>query len=246
KLLDFGIAKLLTPGNERGDTTLAAPRVMTPDYASPEQARGDQITTASDVYSLGVLLYELLTGHRPYRVSTSSPVEIIQVICEQEPDKPSTAVARIETLPTADGDSEITVTPESVSRARDSEPHKLRRQLEGDLDNIVLKAMRKEAQRRYASAEQFSEDIRRYLEGLPVSARKDTFAYRSTKFIQRHKTSVALAVLVVITLLSATVVTSWQSHIARREREKSERRVAEQRRLANSLITEVQGSLNNV
>jgi serine/threonine protein kinase len=242
KLLDFGIAKLLGPGPGR-DETEAVARVMTPAYASPEQVKGDPITTASDVYSLGVLLYELLTGHRPYRVASSSPIEIIQAICEQEPDRPSTAVARVETIPTGDGDTRVTVTPESVSKERGSQPDKLRRELEGDLDNIVLKAMRKEPQRRYASAEQLSEDIRRYLEGLPVIARKDTFGYRAAKFIQRHKTGVAVAVLVVIALLSATIVTSWQARVARHATEKAEIRFAEQRRLANSLMTEVQSSL---
>jgi len=246
KLLDFGIAKLLLPGPGRDETTQAAARAMTPDYASPEQVRGDPITTSSDVYSLGVLLYELLTGHRPYRITTGSPVEIIRAICEQEPDKPSTAIARVKVLPDGEGDSVVPLTPESVSRARASQPDKLRRQLEGDLDNIVLKAMRKEPQRRYASAEQLSDDIRKYLEGMPVIARKDTFGYRATKFIKRHKAVVGMAVLVVVALVSAIIVTSWQAHIARRERAKSERRLVEQRRLANSLMTEVQGSLDKV
>ena len=245
KLLDFGIAKLLAPGPGGGQTTQAAARLMTPDYASPEQARGETITTASDVYSLGVLLYELLTGHRPYRITGSSPVDTIRAICEQEPDRPSTAVARVETIPNGDGDTTVTVTPESVSKARGSQPDKLRRELEGDLDNIVMKAMRKDPQRRYASAEQLSEDIRRYLEGRPVLARKDTLGYRASKFIQRHKTGVGVAVLVVIALLAATIVTSWQARVARRATRQAEIRFAEQRRLANSLITEVQSSLNN-
>ncbi|HXI91094.1 MAG TPA: protein kinase, partial [Blastocatellia bacterium] len=244
KLLDFGIAKLLAAGPGSHDTTQVAMRVMTPDYASPEQARGDPITTASDVYSLGVLLYELLTGHRPYRITGSSPVDIIRAICEREPDRPSTAVARVETIPTGDGDTTVTVTPESVSKARGSQPDKLRRELEGDLDNIVLKAMRKEPHRRYASAQQFSEDISRYLDGRPVIARKDTFGYRATKFIHRHKTGVAVAVLVAIALLSATIVTSRQARVARQATEKAEIRFAEQRRLANSLMTEVQSSLS--
>jgi non-specific serine/threonine protein kinase/serine/threonine-protein kinase len=112
------------------------------------------------------------------------------------------------------------------------------------LDNIVLKALHKDRERRYLSVQEFSEDIRRHLQGLPVTARQDTFTYRAGKFIKRHKASVAMAALVVITLLSATVVTSWQAHIARREREKAERRFAEQRKLATSLMTEVQSSLN--
>src|SRR5262249_16250966 len=161
KLLDFGIAKLLSEGALAKQTESTARAAMTPDYASPEQARGDPITTASDVYSLGVLLYELLTGHRPYRIVGTSPVEIIRVISEQEHERPSTAVARVETIE-GGRETAATITPESVSRARGSHPDRLKRQLEGDLDNIVLKAIRKEPQRRYASAEQFSEDIRRY------------------------------------------------------------------------------------
>jgi serine/threonine protein kinase len=170
KLLDFGIAKLLSPIAQAGEITEVTSRMMTPEYASPEQARGETITTASDVYSLGVLLYELLTGHRPYRVDSLSLIEIIEAICEQEPAKPSTAIGRTDTSPGAGGSTAVTVTPEAVSKARDSEPYRLRRELEGDLDNIVLKAMRKEPQRRYASVEQFSEDIQRYFDHLPVIA----------------------------------------------------------------------------
>src|SRR6185436_4327410 len=198
KLLDFGIAKLIGASSSFGETTLASARVMTPEYASPEQARGETFTTSSDVYSLGVLLYELLSGHRPYRIVTTSPLEIIQAICEQEPDRPSTAVGRTETTNTSGGMAEVT--PETVSKARDSQPDRLRRQLEGDLDNIVLKAMRKEPQRRYSSVEQFSEDLRRYLDGLPVIARRDTFSYRAGKFIRRNKFGVTAAAVIFLLL----------------------------------------------
>jgi eukaryotic-like serine/threonine-protein kinase len=246
KLLDFGIAKLLAPGPRRDETTQAAVRVMTPDYASPEQARGDPITTASDVYSLGVLLYELLTGHRPYRVASDSPLEIIRAICEEEPDRPSTAVARIETMRSVDNDTETTVTPESVSKARNSQPDKLRRQLEGDLDNIVLKAMRKDPRRRYASAEQLSDDIRRYLEGLPVIARKDTFRYRAGKFVRRHKAGVAAAALVLITLVGGIITTTWQALVAKRERATAVRRFNDVRQLANSFMFEFHDAIKDL
>lgn len=236
KLLDFGVAKLLSPNAPGIELTGATVRMMTPEYASPEQARGETITTASDVYSLGVLLYELLTGHRPYRVSSRSMMEIIEVICQEEPAKPSTAILRTATSPGAGGNTEVTVTPEDVSKARDSEPNRLRRELEGDLDNIVLKAMRKEPQRRYASVEQFSEDIRRYFDHLPVIARKDTLGYRASKFIARNKAGVAAAALVVIALLAGAVTTLWQAHAARQERDKAEHRFNQVRKLANAVL----------
>ncbi len=236
KLLDFGVAKLLSPNAQGGEITEAASRVMTPEYASPEQARGETITTASDVYSLGVLLYELLTGHRPYSVSSLSMMKVIEAICEEEPAKPSTAIGRTVTSPGVGGNTEVTVTPEAVSKARDSEPNRLRRELEGDLDNIVLKAMRKEPQRRYASVEQFSEDIERYFEHLPVIARQDTLAYRASKFMARHKAGVAAGVLIIIALVAGAATTLWQAHAARQERDKAEHRFNQVRKLANAVL----------
>src|SRR5262245_48976224 len=176
KLLDFGIAKLLTP--DPGETvtrTETSVRLMTPDYASPEQVRGSAITTATDVYALGVVLYELLTARRPHQFVTYSPIEIERAICETEAPRPSEA-----------------------ARTHTTAPGKLARQLAGDLDNIVLMALRKEPERRYQSVEQFSEDIRRYLVGLPVVARKDTFSYRVEKFVRRHKAGVAALVLLAL------------------------------------------------
>jgi serine/threonine protein kinase len=195
KLLDFGIAKLLNP--ELSSQTIEPTpmlRPMTPEYASPEQARGQTITPASDIYSLGVLLYELLTGHRPYRVKNHTPQEIERVICEEVPEKPSTMISRIEEIIKPDGTNRVTITPESVSKTRDGQPEKLRRRLAGDIDNIVMMALRKEPERRYASVEEFSDDIGRHLQGLPVIARKDTLWYRTAKFIKRNRAGV-LAVL---------------------------------------------------
>jgi eukaryotic-like serine/threonine-protein kinase len=201
KLLDFGIAKLLSAGDELFTQTIPALRVMTPEYASPEQVKGDKIMTTSDVYSLGVLLYELLTGQRPYRLKTRTAEEISRAITNQEPERPSTALAK-EGHP-----------PSSILNPRS---------LRGDLDNIVLMAMRKEPARRYPSVGQFSEDIRRHLTGLPVIARKDTVSYRASKFVNRHRIGVAAAVLVLLSLVGGIVATLTQVRTARRERAKAE------------------------
>ncbi len=237
KLLDFGIAKLLAPDFAfQADATANVARLMTPAYASPEQAKGEPITTASDIYSLGVLLYQLLTGHRPYEITTSSPLEMVRVICEQEPSKPSTVINRSVTSINENEQTDSRRAPEYVSRLRDAQPEKLRRQLEGDLDNIILKALRKDPERRYSSVEKFSDDIRRHLEGLPISARPDTFSYRASKFIGRHQAGVTAAVVVTVLLLAATTVAIWQARVARSERDKSEHRFNQVRKLANAVL----------
>ncbi|MEJ7606801.1 MAG: DPP IV N-terminal domain-containing protein [Bryobacteraceae bacterium] len=188
--MDFGIAKILDPemAMQTVERTVTVLRLMTPEYASPEQVRGEEVTSASDVYSLGVLLYELLTGHRPYRLKGRAPHEIASVICERKPERPSTAVCRTEQV-TRGSEPSITVTPETVSSARQTRPDQLRRALAGDLDNIILMAMRKEPERRYASAEMFAQDICRHLEGMPVRARKDTLVYRVSKAVQRNRSA---------------------------------------------------------
>jgi serine/threonine protein kinase/tetratricopeptide (TPR) repeat protein len=235
KLLDFGIAKLLRADSSPQATEATATElcVLTPEYASPEQVRGETITTASDVYSLGVLLYELLTGHRPYRFKSRRPDEIARAICEQEPEKPSTVVTRVAEAGETDGDVAVRSTPEHVSLMREGTPDRLRRRLLGDLDNIALKALRKGPERRYASVEQLSEDIRRHLEGLPVSARKDTFAYRTQKFVRRHRAGVMAASLILLALVGGAVATLWQARVARAERARAERRFDDVRKLAN-------------
>ncbi len=235
KLLDFGIAKILDPREQAGDATVTLVRMMTPEYASPEQVRGNPISTATDVYSLGVVLYGLLTGRRPYRITSRSPHEIAQAVLEAEPDKPSTAIGR-----------EEAASAESVSRARGASPERLRRRLRGDLDNIVLKALRKEPERRYHSVEQFSEDIRRYLVGLPVIARPDTFAYRAGKFVRRHKAAVLAASLVVVALVGGIAATMREAYIARLERSRAEQRFSDVRELANSLLFEVHDAIENL
>jgi serine/threonine protein kinase len=223
KLLDFGIAKFLNP--ELSPQTIAPTamilRVMTRDYASPEQVRGLPITTASDVYSLGVLLYKLLTGHHPYQFKTLLPGEIERVICERVPERPSAIVTRTETVSAAEGEA-VNITPESVGSAREAQPVRLKRALSGDLDNIVLMAMRKEPQRRYASVAEFSEDIRRHLDGLPINARPNVFSYRAAKFVKRNRIAVAAASLILLSLIVGLIATLWQAKQTRRERAKAE------------------------
>jgi serine/threonine protein kinase len=228
KLVDFGIAKLLEHGTFASDLTATAMSFMTPQYASPEQMRGESVSTATDVYSLGVVLYELLSGRLPYRFKSRMPHELAQAICDQDPERPSVAVAK------EDGE------------ARRLQTAKLRKRLHGDLDNIVLMAMRKEPQRRYGTAEQFAEDIQRHLNGLPVRARHDTFTYRAGKFIRRQKIGVAAAAVVALTLLVGIITTTWQARVARAERARSESRFNEVRQLANSIVFEVHDAVVNL
>lgn len=191
KLLDFGIAKLLDDDAEEGMTRTGM-HLMTPDYAAPEQVRGEPVTTATDVYALGIVLYELLTGHRPYRFTTRSLTEIIRVVNEVEPDRPSTRVGRTATL--TNGEEALReITPAMVAAARGESAERLQRRLGGDLDAVALQALRKDPARRYPSAEQLGEDIRRHLHNLPIWARRDTVAYRMQKFARRHRAGVAVA-----------------------------------------------------
>ena len=222
KLLDFGVAKLLAPDSAETRTSTEQ-RMLTPDYASPEQVRGETITTAADIYSLGVVLYELLTGRRLRHFKTASPAEIVRAICETEPAKPSDAVS-----------------PETISAG------KMQKQLAGDLDNIVLMAMRKEPERRYRSVEQFSEDIRRHLEGLPVTARADTFTYRTRKFVRRHRFGVAAAALVALSLLGGIVATTREARIARAERARAEHRFEQVRKLSNTFLFDFHNEIQHL
>ena len=210
KLLDFGIAKLLNPDMpEVGLLTVTGPQHMTPAYASPEQVRGERITCASDIYSLGGLLYRLLTGHRPYSFKNYTAAEVERVICEAEPERASTVVNRTPDDQSAGDSSAQLVTPESISQARGTQPDKLRRHLRGDLDKIVLKALHKEAKRRYSSAQEFSDDIARHLECRPIKARPGTLQYRAKKFVRRRKTEV-VATSVVLMLAMALVYSLWR------------------------------------
>ena len=223
KLLDFGIAKLL---REQQTPSLIEPltrtgvHLMTPEYASPEQVTGAAITTATDIYSLGVVLYELLTGRRPFQLEKRLLHEVERIICQEEPTKPSTAV-----------------TAEEAVTAGEGRPERLRRRLAGDLDNIVLMALRKEPNRRYASVGQFSEDIQRFLDGHPVLAQKDTFRYRARKFLRRHAWAAATVAGLFLLLAAGIVTTSWEARIANHQRvraETQERMTESQRAIAVS------------
>jgi serine/threonine protein kinase/tetratricopeptide (TPR) repeat protein len=240
-LMDFGIAKLLNP-EIAGEVPTATGLAMTPDYASPEQARGGPITTATDVYSLGVVLYELLTGHRPYRLRSREPLEVLKAVCEEEPERPSTAVGRTEERTLPDGTARAT-TAESVSRTREGTPDRLRRRLRGDLDNIVLMALRKEPQRRYGSVEAVSEDLRRYLEGLPVKAHRATAWYRASKFVRRHAFGVAAGVAVLILVVGFGVSMAVLSARVTAERDRAEREAARASAI-NTFLLDTLGSAN--
>ena len=246
KLLDFGIAKLLNPEFSAHTLLVTQPnlRVMTPEYASPEQIRGLPVTTATDVYSLGVVLYQLLSGHRPYRLDTPTPLEVERAICEQEPEKPSTAVSRAGDP--ASLDDSISSAPETVSRNREDSPDKLRRRLQGDLDNIVLMALRKEPQRRYASVQQLSDDVRRHLEGLPVIARKATFTYRASKFVRRNRVAVTAAALIVVALVVGMAVAAWEAHVARQQRMLAEARFNDLHQMADSFLFEFDDAVKDL
>ena len=199
KLLDFGIAKILDTVAFPApvDLTRQTMRMLTPEYASPEQVRGEPVSASSDVYSLGAMLYLLLTGHRPYQIRNLSPQGIAQVICDTQPPLPSIAVRASETVAGFDGGN-TTITPAAVSGARDAKALKLSGMLAGDLDTIVLKALNKEPQRRYASVAEFAADIQRHLDGVPVLARRDSIAYRAGKFVRRNAAVVCATVFMLV------------------------------------------------
>ena len=227
KLLDFGIAKFLNP-DLAGYTlpmTRTEVRVMTPEYASPEQVRGNSVTTASDVYQLGILLYELLTGHRPFSFETVKRGEIEKIILEKAPERPSTMITVVEEVPKG----KEKLTPESVSLNRRTPLERLRKQLSGDLDHIILMALRKETDRRYQSADQLLKDIQNYQTGRPVSAQPDTFTYRTNKFIRRNKIVVAGALAMFAVLFVATIVSIGFAVEATEQRDRFE---AEAQKLA--------------
>lgn len=216
KLLDFGVSKLLqTDANENTQTeTASALRIFTPEYASPEQITGGRVTTATDVYSLGVVLYELLTGTRPYRFAANDFYEIARVINQTQTEKPS-AIVQSQLR-------KIEMATNKNNYQTEADQKRLHKQLKGDLDNIVLKAMHKESARRYNSVAALDEDIRRHQAGLPVQARVDGFGYRAGKFIKRHKAAVTALSVVLVLLVAGISATLWQAEIANQERDNAE------------------------
>jgi non-specific serine/threonine protein kinase/serine/threonine-protein kinase len=243
KLLDFGIAKILDPAAE-AETTTTIVRPMTPEYASPEQIRGEPITTASDVYSLGVVLYQLLTGRSPYSRETRNSQQLARAVCETDPGRPSAVVLKPRAARAGEEVEELS--PEQVSKPREGSPAKLHRRLAGDLDNIVLKALRKEPQQRYGSAEQFSEDLRRHLEGRPITASKGSWNYRAKKFIARNRTGFAAGAAILLVLLGGIAATTRQARIARAERARAENRLNDVRRLSDSLIFDINDAIQTL
>ncbi len=211
KLLDFGLAKLLDNNLLNDSTqTQTAFRALTPAYASPEQLKNELITTASDIYSLGIVFYELLTGERPFHFEGKSLDEIIKTVTQVEPPAPSAIT-----------NYKLQISDSETRNNRKSNIAN-RKFLKGDLDNIALTALRKEPERRYKSVEAFADDIERYLTGLPVSARPNTFKYRAAKFIKRHKIGVLAASLILLSLIGGIVVSVWQAQVARGEKAKAD------------------------
>ncbi len=224
KLLDFGIAKLMDAEAAPGQTPVTRTHglLMTPVYASPEQVRGQPVTTASDIYQLGLLFYQLLTGRWPYQIAEQQPIAVVRAICEDDPTRPSTALTGAGAAPSGDDDTPATAA--AIGKARRTSAGRLKRQLAGDLDNIALMALRKEPERRYGAVAQMIDDVESYLAGKPVSARGDSFAYRAGKLVQRHKAAFTTAAAAALLLAALAVFYTFQ---LARERDRAQLAAAE-------------------
>jgi eukaryotic-like serine/threonine-protein kinase len=222
KLLDFGLARVLDPDHQDEDITQAALPMMTPAYASPEQIRGELFSVSGDVYSLGVILYELLSSQRPYQLPTGSLAEMVRVVCEQAP------------VPL----SQVAVS-DSAAANRSITPERLRRRLSGDLEKIALKALAKDPGQRYATVDDLASDIRHHQTGQPVRARPATFTYRASKFFQRHRVAIPAAALAVILILAFAGTTWWQAR-------RAQRRFEQVRSLAHTVMFDLHDSIANL
>lgn len=259
KLLDFGISKILSTEIENvNQATITRLGVMTPSYASPEQLRHQSVTTATDIYSLGVILYELLSGHRPFENKEADLREIYQAVIEIDPPLPS-AISETAAKSLNEKSNAPTVVQDEQkdATAKRTAPNNFRQtaaqnvgikpqSLRGDLDNIVLKALKKEPERRYGSAENFAEDIKRHLEGLPVSARPDTFSYRAEKFVKRNSLAVGASFLILLAIVGGAIATLWQARRAEAQRVLAENRFNDVRTLANSFLFEITPEIENL
>ena len=237
KLLDFGIAKTL--GSNSTEIQTRTFGAMTPAYASPEQLNGYAITTATDVYSLGLVLYELLVGRYAYE-RFSSPARRQQAILEDDPERPSQAVLRESVEP------EQSSSAQQVGALRQLPVEKLAKRLAGDLESIVAKAVHKQPEQRYSSMAQFSEDISRHLSGKTVIAHQDTFLYRTAKFVRRHKLPIAAASLAFVMIVAGMLMIVRAERKAKAQQEIAERRFADLRSLANSLVFEVHDAIKDL
>lgn len=228
KLLDFGIARALDPLDggtaAAGNSSIGMTRPFTPNYASPEQVRGEPVGTATDIYSLGVLLYQLLTGVRPTGRDATTPAQAARSVLDETPTCPSTLPA------------DLTNDPDWLAT---------RKHLAGDLDNILLKALEKPVERRYASVDALAADVQAFLDGRPVTARTANWHYVAGRFVRRHTVPVALAALLFVSLVAGVGVSAWQAREARLARDASQRHLADVRRLANVMIFEVNDGLRN-
>lgn len=244
KLLDFGIAKLISPDWDSDEATLTQFRVLTPEYASPEQMDGSAVSTATDVYSLGVVLYELLTGCRPFSFREKPRRAIAHIALTTEPPKPS--VIGSESSQPNNGTKQRLTRKTSFRPAHITVAAVKPSLLRSDLDNVILKAIRHEPERRYQSVQEFSEDIRRWLDGLPVTATSDSRLYRFRKFFKRHRTAVLASAVAATLLITASVIIGWQYSVARDQQAKAEARFQSIRLVARSLLNETSKELENL